>query len=154
MYGVYISQLVHYFRACAQYSDFLDKAQMITQNPLKLLVWSHPYNNSMFVSRTVDRYEISISQILVIMDIFFILHRFFFFPLPQKSLFPELDYMNTLPFLWDLCNSPHSFSVFCVCFIFVWAYFNFKLISEDVAMAWIEQTVLKRNMPTCRDFLY
>ena len=36
VYGVYISQLVHYSRACAQYSDFLDRAQLLTQKLLKL----------------------------------------------------------------------------------------------------------------------
>jgi len=34
-YGVYISQLVSYSRACAQYSDFLDRAQLLMQNLLK-----------------------------------------------------------------------------------------------------------------------
>jgi len=29
-YGVYISQLIRYSRACAQYSDFLDRAQLLT----------------------------------------------------------------------------------------------------------------------------
>ena len=30
-YGVYVSELVRYIRACAQYSDFLDRAQLLTQ---------------------------------------------------------------------------------------------------------------------------
>ena len=34
-YGVYISQLICYSRACAQYSDFLDRAQLLTQKLLK-----------------------------------------------------------------------------------------------------------------------
>ena len=35
-YGVLkISQLVHYSRACAQYSDFLDKALLLIQKQLK-----------------------------------------------------------------------------------------------------------------------
>ena len=34
-YGVYISQLVHYSRACAQYSDFLDWARLLTQKLLE-----------------------------------------------------------------------------------------------------------------------
>ena len=34
-YGVYISQLVCYSRACAQYSNFLDRAQLLTQKLLK-----------------------------------------------------------------------------------------------------------------------
>ena len=29
-YGVYISQLMHYSRACYQYSDFLNRAQLLT----------------------------------------------------------------------------------------------------------------------------
>ena len=35
MYRVDISQLVRYSRACAQYSDFLDRAQLLTQKLLK-----------------------------------------------------------------------------------------------------------------------
>jgi len=34
-YGVYISQLIRYSRACAQYSDFLDRAQLLMQKLLK-----------------------------------------------------------------------------------------------------------------------
>ena len=30
-YGVYMSQLMCYCRACAQYSDFLDRVQLLTQ---------------------------------------------------------------------------------------------------------------------------
>jgi alpha-amylase/alpha-mannosidase (GH57 family) len=33
--GVYISQLERYSRACAQYSDFLDKTQLPTQKTIK-----------------------------------------------------------------------------------------------------------------------
>ena len=33
--GVYISQLIPYNRACAEYSDFLDSAQLLTQKLLK-----------------------------------------------------------------------------------------------------------------------
>ena len=38
VYGVYILQLVRYSRACARYSDFLDRAQLLT---LKLTLWEH-----------------------------------------------------------------------------------------------------------------
>jgi hypothetical protein len=34
-YGVYISQLKRYSRACDQYSDFLERAQLLTQKLLK-----------------------------------------------------------------------------------------------------------------------
>jgi hypothetical protein len=34
-YGVYISQRIRYSRACAQYRDFLDRVQLLTQNLLK-----------------------------------------------------------------------------------------------------------------------
>ena len=34
-YGVYISQLLRYSWACVQYSDFLDRAQLLTQKLLK-----------------------------------------------------------------------------------------------------------------------
>ena len=32
VHGVYISQLIRYSRACVQYSDFLDRAPLLTQN--------------------------------------------------------------------------------------------------------------------------
>ena len=35
VYGVYISQLLHYCRACPQYSDFINRAQLLTQKLLK-----------------------------------------------------------------------------------------------------------------------
>ena len=35
VYGVYISQSIRYSRACAQYNDFLDRAQLLTQKLLK-----------------------------------------------------------------------------------------------------------------------
>jgi hypothetical protein len=34
-YGVYISQLLHYSRACAEYIDFLERAQMLRQKLLQ-----------------------------------------------------------------------------------------------------------------------
>ena len=68
VYGVYISQLIHYSRACAQYIDFLYRAQLLTQ---KLLQQGHIAPRLMsslqkFYNRhhhnLVDRYEILISQ--------------------------------------------------------------------------------------------
>ena len=35
MHGVYITQLIRYSRACPQYSDYLDRAQLLTQKLLK-----------------------------------------------------------------------------------------------------------------------
>jgi hypothetical protein len=66
-YGVYISQLVHYSRACAQYSDFLDRAQLLTQKLLKQGYVAPWLKSSLqtFYSRhhnLVDHYEISIFQ--------------------------------------------------------------------------------------------
>jgi hypothetical protein len=34
-YGVYISHLIRYSRVCTKYSDFLDRAQLLTQKLLK-----------------------------------------------------------------------------------------------------------------------
>jgi hypothetical protein len=46
-YGVCISQLICYSRACAQYSKFLDRAPLLIQKLLKqgqlLIGWSHRY---------------------------------------------------------------------------------------------------------------
>ena len=55
-YGVYISQLVRYSRACAQYSDFLDRAQ------IKLYGGHH---------ELVDRYELHVPISQMTMDLLF-----------------------------------------------------------------------------------
>ena len=67
-YGVYISQLTRYSRAFAQLSNFLDRAQLLTQKLLKQNYVAPMLNSSLnkFYSRhhnLVDRYEISISQL-------------------------------------------------------------------------------------------
>jgi len=53
-YGIYISQLVRYSIDCAQYSDFLDRSQLLMQKLLKQVYDRH--------HNLVDRNEISISQ--------------------------------------------------------------------------------------------
>jgi len=66
-YGIYISQLICYSRACAQYSDFLDRVQLLIQWLLKQGYVAPRLKSSLqkFYRRhhsLVDRYEISISQ--------------------------------------------------------------------------------------------
>jgi hypothetical protein len=66
-YGVYISQLVRYRRACAQYNVFLDKTQLLTQklNKTRLRYFYIEVIGTKFYGRhhdLVGRYEISISQ--------------------------------------------------------------------------------------------
>ena len=66
-YGVYISQLIRYSRACVQYNDFLDRAQLLTQKLLKQGCIAPGLKSSLqkFYGRhhnLVGRYEISISQ--------------------------------------------------------------------------------------------
>jgi hypothetical protein len=66
-YGVYISQCIRYSRACVQYRDFLDRAQLLTQNLLKQGYAAPRLKSSLqqFYGRhrnLVDRYEISTSQ--------------------------------------------------------------------------------------------
>jgi hypothetical protein len=65
-YGVYISQMKRYSRACDQYSDFLERAQLLTQKLLKQGYVAPRLKLSLqiFYCRhhdLVDRYEISIS---------------------------------------------------------------------------------------------
>ena len=55
-YGVYISQLMRYSWACAQYIDFLDRYQLLTQKLLKQKFYCRHHNH---------RYEISISQMTI-----------------------------------------------------------------------------------------
>ena len=66
-YGVYFSHLIRYSRACAQYSDFLDRLQLLTQKLLKQGYVAPRLKSSLqkFYGRhhdLVDRDEISISQ--------------------------------------------------------------------------------------------
>ena len=66
-YGVFISQLTHYSRACTQYNVFLDRDQLLTQKLLNQGYVAPRLNSSLqkFYGRhhnLVDRYEISISQ--------------------------------------------------------------------------------------------
>ena len=50
---IFIWQLIRYTRACSQYSDFLDRAHLLTKiylnNAMLLLGWDHCYNNYMVV---------------------------------------------------------------------------------------------------------
>ena len=74
-YGDYISQLIRYSRACSQYSDFQDRAQLLTQ---KLLIQGYvaarlKSSLQRIYSRHhnfVDRYEISISQMTMDLSLF------------------------------------------------------------------------------------
>ena len=89
-YVVYILHFIRYSRVCAQYSDFLDRAQLLMQKLLKqgyvaprlksLLqkLYGHHHN-------LVDRYEISISQMT--MDL--LLYVDFFFLLSLPRLLPD-----------------------------------------------------------------
>jgi hypothetical protein len=66
-YGVYISQLIRYSRACAQYIEFLDKAQLLTQKLLKQGYADPRLKSTLHIlygrhHNLVDRYEISISK--------------------------------------------------------------------------------------------
>ena len=64
--GAYISQLIHYSRAYAQYSDFRDRAQLLTQKLLITQDYIAPMLKSslqeLYVHHNlVNRYEIYIS---------------------------------------------------------------------------------------------
>jgi len=83
-YGVYISQLIRYSRACAQYSNFLERAQLLTQKLLKQGYFFPMLKSSLqkFYSRhqnLVDHYGISISQMTNVpfnfyLDVSFLYH--------------------------------------------------------------------------------
>ena len=64
-YGVYISQLIRYSRACAQYSDFLDWAELLTLLKQGYIAPRLKSSLQKFYGghhNLVDRYEISIPQ--------------------------------------------------------------------------------------------
>ena len=94
-YGVYISQLIGYSRACVQYSDFLDRTHLLTQKLLKQgyvaprlksslqKLYGHHHN-------LVDRYEIHLYIYLKWQWIFYFLRRCFISSITAKT-FTGLD---------------------------------------------------------------
>ena len=74
-YGVYISQLIRYSRACAQYSDFLGRFKLPAQKLLKQGYVAPRLKSSIQQlygrhHNLVDRYEISISQMTMYLLLF------------------------------------------------------------------------------------
>ena len=66
-YGVYLSQLIRYFKACGSYQDFLDRGLLLTRKLLNqgfLLVQLKSSLRKLMI--LVDRYGISVS--LMTMD--------------------------------------------------------------------------------------
>jgi hypothetical protein len=73
-YGVYISQLIRYSRACVQYSDFLDRTQLLTQKLLKQ-------------GEVAPRLKSSLHKFYVVITIWLI---FFYVDVFLPALFPIL----------------------------------------------------------------
>ena len=65
-YGVYISQLIRYARACVQYSDFLEKGQLLSQKLLSPGYVKPSLQSSLrkFYG-LIDHYGISVSQMTI-----------------------------------------------------------------------------------------
>ena len=66
-YGVYISQLIRYSRACVTYSDFLDRALLLTRKLLNQGFLMVKLKSALrkFYGRhheLVDRYEVAVSK--------------------------------------------------------------------------------------------
>ena len=67
-YGVYISQLIRYFRVCGSYQDFLDRGLLLTRKLLNqgFLLVKLKSSHRKFYGRhhdLVDRYGIPVSQL-------------------------------------------------------------------------------------------
>ena len=67
-YGVYVSQLIRYARACSGYNDFLDRSRLLTEKLLRQGFENHRLQSYLrkFYGRhheLVDRYNISVSQL-------------------------------------------------------------------------------------------
>ena len=68
-YGIYISQLIRYSRACISYHDFLDRGLLLTRNPShqEFLMTKLKSSLCKFYGRhheLVDRYGITVSQMI------------------------------------------------------------------------------------------
>ena len=71
VYGIYISQLILYSRACGSYQDFLDRGQLLTRKLLnqRLLLVKLTTSLRKFYGRhhdLVDRYGIFVSQMTTV----------------------------------------------------------------------------------------
>jgi hypothetical protein len=87
-YGVYISQLVRYSRACAQYSDFIDRVQLLTEKLLKRGCIAHRLKSSLQTSTIINtKYSH-----LKLHWIFYLLRRFYLSSITVKT-FNELIYI-------------------------------------------------------------
>jgi hypothetical protein len=86
VYGVYISQLIHYSRVCGSYHDFLDRRMLITMKLLNqgFLLGKLESSLRFYGSHhdLVGRYGISVSQMTTDM---------FRLSLPQSGTFPIHD---------------------------------------------------------------
>ena len=72
-YGVYISQLIRYSRACGSYQDFLDKGLLLTRKLLNqgFLLVKLKSSLRKFYGRhhdLIDRYGISVSQMTLVVN--------------------------------------------------------------------------------------
>ena len=61
-YGVYISQMLRYSRACGSYQDFLDRGLLVTRKLLNQGFLLVKLKSSLRKFDLVDRYGISVSQ--------------------------------------------------------------------------------------------
>jgi hypothetical protein len=61
-YGVYISQLIRYSRACGFYQDFLDRGLLLTRKLLNQGFFLVKLKSSLRNHDLADRYGISVSQ--------------------------------------------------------------------------------------------
>jgi hypothetical protein len=87
-YGVYISQLIRYSRACAQYSDFIDRVQLLTEKLLKQGCIAHRLKSSLQTSTVINtKYSH-----LKLHWIFYLLRRFYLSSITVKT-FNELIYI-------------------------------------------------------------
>ena len=131
-YGVYISQLIRYSRACGSYQDFLDRVLLLTRKLLNqgFLLVRLKSSLGKFYGRhhdLVDRYGISVSQMTTDMFHFPVLSSF----MTSHRICNQINTMGvtsgapefTSGFQWGLCYSIFSFicmfcrSLFVLCII-------------------------------------
>ena len=94
VYGDYISQLIRYSRVCTKYSDFLDRAQLLTQKLLKQGYVAPRLMSSLqiFYSTIVITIELTAKTYpyLKLQWVFYFLRRCFLSSITAKT-FTELD---------------------------------------------------------------
>jgi len=134
-YGVYISQLIRYSRACAQYSDLVDGAQLLTQKLLKQRYVAPRLKSSLQKSSSQSGWPFTKYPYLKFyVDVSFLYHCQDFYrtwlyirvarrvSYKKQELLTFPEHLSSSPVIWwsPCCSSVCVF--FCVCVVLLYVF--------------------------------